>query len=997
MPPLPTHNHNHQQFLASFTSFPRMPHTDATFNLGARPVFEISDDDDSEMDSSTFALPASHQPKTLIDLTSDSDGEWVSVLGRSRPSHVPQPLKRIRLEPMAQGGASAHTRPTPGFPSQAHSLKTMHNPLSRANNHDQFSLPHTTGNPSQVTPTSLNAINAELPLLPAFQKKLPRKNLKPQSPAPYFFDPELEVTMYRGHGYERFPVALGTNNELQLICNKWDAAQQRRQQRETLKLLQPPTFTRTRIHDSDSESDSDTDEYTDDEEYEATHFDQLCLAAVLEVFPDAQRQFVLDKIMKHPWRMSKVRNINKLSASDSIIPQTIISELLELGSYPKQPKVTKNEALPEDGTGKTITWNRDLPKDPMYLKDAVILLAKVFDHIPTCYIHKIVHLKKSIFDAYVYLDETENRFHQTKERPYARLRMPRVAIEKKYQPTAREQRLPHSYAHRINELQAAKQHIAREVIKDNICTAKKKAEERNLQEHKAIGATAPCGCCFEDTVPLNRIVTCEGDPAHSFCFMCVSGLAETQVGLMKHEMRCMDGSICSASLCWSSIAKAVDIKTFDRLEFNKQQAEILAADLEGLEQCPFCEFKAICDTVDVDPVFACQNPECGIVSCRKCHLESHLPKSCEEHKKENDLTARHRVEEARSDAVMRTCPKCKVKIIKEDGCNKMVCSTCRALMCYECQEDLSKLGPNVYNHFNKPGAKCSLYDRVGVDRHEVEADDAEREAIRKAKAEDASIDEARLRVETGKSKPTALDLHPAHDLFVQHGNLHNNHMRDLQQRRILMLARAEQDRRDALPLRHGEGRQNRLPGGQMMAPNIDLSNHFMGLQYPAELGNGHRHAHRRMAAAEPAIENPQQYGLPDKDKGKGKEKDFRPGLHYRHRANIGTLPTEPHMRNINYALLNPQPMQPEPLAMSWNMERRSQYPAFGPLSWDFSPDGSLGPLNQPPYALLNPPPPYAPPGTAPNQAQVPFGFPLNYDIEDDYGFKEIFGRRPPPV
>ena len=29
-----------------------------------------------------------------------------------------------------------------------------------------------------------------------------------------------------------------------------------------------------------------------------------------------------------------------------------------------------------------------------------------------------------------------------------------------------------------------------------------------------------------------------------------------------------------------------------------------------------------------------------------------------------------------TEALIRTCPKCKVRIIKEDGCNKVVCTTC---------------------------------------------------------------------------------------------------------------------------------------------------------------------------------------------------------------------------------------------------------------------------------------------------------------------------------
>jgi len=823
------------------------------------------------------------------------------------------------------------------------------------------------------------------------QPKQPaRKKIKVQKPAPYVWDPELQVTMYRGPGYERFHVPLAANKDFQLICNKWDAAHERRRQRRAGEVFHLPGYARGQIYDIDSESESEdesgNDQTAEDEKHRATQFDNLCLSVVLEVFPDAQRQFVLEKIIKSPWRKGRVRSTTALANSDLVVPESVIAELVELGSYPKQAKASKAETLPDDGTGKTIAWNKDLPKDPMYLKEAIILLAKVFDHIPTYYIHKMVYDKKSLFDTYLHLDEQETKFNITSPRPYPRLRLPRVVIEKKYQLTPREQRNPIQYAQQVNEFQAAKQHCARQAHRGRMKAEKDEAEAINEREHRAIGAVTPCGCCFEEAVPLNRVVVCEADPAHSFCFTCVSGLAESQVGLMKYEMRCMDATNCPASLSWHAMAKAIDIKTFDRLEFNKQQAEIMAAGLEGLEQCPFCDFKAICDTIDVNPVFACQNPECEVASCRKCHLENHLPKTCEEHKKENDLTARHRVEEARSEAVMRTCPKCKVKIIKEDGCNKMVCSTCGTFMCYECQEDLSKLGPNVYNHFNKPGAKCSLYDRVGVNRHEVEADDAEREAIKKAKEQDATIDETRLRVETGKSKPTALDLHPARDLFMRHAARRDNNLR---------LLRDFQQARDAMAVarRQREAIQAHILD-RMAAPALDMPGVF--LQEARDFGEDHILPRRRMV--EPTNNSIQPHEAPNKDKGKGKELAQPMGFRNGHRGDFaGIVPTEPYFADTHPPLIPLPPTGPNSVPQLWNRTARATLnPVLRPVTGYFLPNAGLVAANPPPLPGV-PPPPYAPPAYPLHEAQETFGLPPNYDAEDDYGFREIFGDRPRPA
>ena len=214
-------------------------------------------------------------------------------------------------------------------------------------------------------------------------------------------------------------------------------------------------------------------------------------------------------------------------------------------------------------------------------------------------------------------------------------------------------------------------------------------------------------------------------------------------------MKCQHGDGCKADLEVEGIAKAVPLKTFDRLAFNQQQAEITAADLDGLEECLHCDFKAILDPVETSPVFNCHNPDCGRATCRTCKEDAHTPLSCEEMKNDRGLSARHLVEEARTQSILRPCPRCKVSIIKEHGCNKMTCTKCMCLICYICKIDITKVG---YEHFNKPGSKCPLYDNNTGELHAAEADAAELEAIKKVKAENADIDEKKLRIETGKPK-----------------------------------------------------------------------------------------------------------------------------------------------------------------------------------------------------------------------------------------------------
>lgn len=658
---------------------------------------------------------------------------------------------------------------------------------------------------------------------------------------PYYVDSRFDVKMYNGPGYERFPAVLGTIKGHKEACEKWDAEQARKLEKKAAKLRRKMQ-TAFVVHGSDSESPYDSDREADTKETE-----DKCLKSVLEVFPDIDVAFVVGKIQVHgPQPTYSDENEEVIPLAAPPLAERIIAEILELDSYPKADSTGSfgsRNAAPADGTGITITWDRDLPKDEIYLKDAVLLLAKTFDHVPTHYIHSVVAEKKTIFDSFVYIQEMEDQFYTLATRPYPRLRQPRKEIEKKYLLTVSDRRIPHQYANRINELQAARQHVAREAIQEAAKKAKEEAEAANLARHKEMGALMECQCCFDAEVPINRVVHCMGEEAHFFCYLCVEGLADTQVGMLKYEMGCMDASGCTAELSNEAVGKAIPILTFDRLALNRQQAEVRAAAIEGLEKCKWCDYQAVCDNVEKDPVFYCLNPECKRATCRKCDKDSHLPKTCEQNQRDNDLHGLHTVEEARSQAIMRHCPKCKVKIVKEFGCNKMTCTSCNTIMCYVCNLDLTALGQHPYDHFHKPGSKCVLHDEEGLNRHEQEAMRAEIEAIKKAKEHDASIDESQLRVDSGKVPKPKLDDHAAANVMYRGmnnraGRLNNRErrIRDMQARVAVMQELMPAPEIDALLGRVHQHEQERVE--RMRDLNARVENlHQMHQVHIANLGN----------------------------------------------------------------------------------------------------------------------------------------------------------------
>ena len=278
--------------------------------------------------------------------------------------------------------------------------------------------------------------------------------------------------------------------------------------------------------------------------------------------------------------------------------------------------------------------------------------------------------------------------------------------------------------------------------------AKKKrdAEEDAALDKKAFddGDIKDCECCFSES-PFRKMVHCGGDNPHFFCIGCLASYIKAQLDYQKYKICCMDGGGCKAEFSRASKMKCLDKDMFGRLERVQQQAELREANLPGLETCPFCDFAAICPPIEEDKEFRCEHPDCQLVSCRLCRNKSHLPKSCAESKKEHGIEERHIVEEEMTKALIRSCPKCKVAILKTEGCNKIVCSQCGAYICDVCAKDITKDG---YNHFG-PG-KCAQYDsgyqQGAMTRENIRVQEAEKAAKAKVRADNPDISDADLEI-----------------------------------------------------------------------------------------------------------------------------------------------------------------------------------------------------------------------------------------------------------
>jgi len=109
--------------------------------------------------------------------------------------------------------------------------------------------------------------------------------------------------------------------------------------------------------------------------------------------------------------------------------------------------------------------------------------------------------------------------------------------------------------------------------------------------------------------------------AHLFCSSCLGQYAATKLGEHNPNITCMHADGCTLPFPQSELRRVLSDKLMSLYERVKQSKEIEDAGLEGLEDCPFCDWRMVIDVPkEEDKLFRCGNEDggCGIISCRLC-------------------------------------------------------------------------------------------------------------------------------------------------------------------------------------------------------------------------------------------------------------------------------------------------------------------------------------------------------------------------------------------
>lgn len=350
-----------------------------------------------------------------------------------------------------------------------------------------------------------------------------------------------------------------------------------------------------------------------------------------------------------------------IAAADRV--EHIVNQLLSKESYPKRNKGKKRkreEAEEEEAERKR--WegmNREVV--PGYLKSTINAMLKAeFPEASNNFIAEHLQIHRHLYPTFIALAKSKEGGDKTGWRG----RPPKGMLADADIIAANS-----GWDALSDELKAARKQAERLSDERRAENAKKIAEQENLRRAIEAGETAECQACFED-LPMNRQIHCNGDIAHFTCYDCAETYIKSEVGDSRCRVLCTAG--CGAGFAHEQLHQLSDKSLLEKLELLQQEKDIRDAGLDDLEECPFCDYKAILPPVEEDFEFRCMNPLCEKTSCRRCKSVSHIPITCEQYAKDNKMNVRHKIEEAMTAAMIRSCNKCKKQFIKEYGCNKMV-------------------------------------------------------------------------------------------------------------------------------------------------------------------------------------------------------------------------------------------------------------------------------------------------------------------------------------
>ncbi|XP_074616242.1 uncharacterized protein LOC141875763 [Acropora palmata] len=194
-----------------------------------------------------------------------------------------------------------------------------------------------------------------------------------------------------------------------------------------------------------------------------------------------------------------------------------------------------------------------------------------------------------------------------------------------------------------------------------------------------------CLCDLEDTDEIYRLACC----GHAYDKTCIIQQLKSAVVPLK----CVTEN-CEEPVVW---------KDFLNLLSQSERKKLLLSSLDAYVRCNPDSVK-YCPTPDCGMVYRVstdgRSHKCGACSadiCTSCHTQSHRGLTCAMFKSGRNVEEDFKEWMRKDPSNRKNCPQCNAPIEKNQGCNHMVCSQCKAHMCWLCL-GVFRTGQEVYDH-----------------------------------------------------------------------------------------------------------------------------------------------------------------------------------------------------------------------------------------------------------------------------------------------------------
>jgi hypothetical protein len=215
-------------------------------------------------------------------------------------------------------------------------------------------------------------------------------------------------------------------------------------------------------------------------------------------------------------------------------------------------------------------------------------------------------------------------------------------------------------------------------------------------------------------VKENYALSCKGD--QFFCQQCAKQYFEETVKAMNVPIKCFCRS-CNGSYSTTTVKMVLNdqtmFSTYEKILNNKKLLEMKAKN-PLFRICPSCGQYGVSagerQTLDCG--------ECSETWCSSCdRIGGHEGHGCLWITDHSVESVRRFVNDHLSKSMFQSCPTCSKIVVKDYGCNLMHC-VCGTPFCYVCGVKCPTVRVEDkilhYEHFNRRGATCSLYnDQTG--------------------------------------------------------------------------------------------------------------------------------------------------------------------------------------------------------------------------------------------------------------------------------------------